>query len=158
MPSATETRDTAAWEKIAALIDGRDPEAVAGAVRDCAPDTLLLPFLGDIHIDHQLVFLAGMVAARPHQPAYPRTILAYDTLSETNWNAPYLTPGFAPTLFIDIEAQIERKLQAMRLFGSQLRDAPHERSIETVRALATLRGATVHRRAAEAFVVVRDVA
>ncbi|GAA1871560.1 hypothetical protein [Actinomadura bangladeshensis] len=34
MPSATETHTTTAWEKIAALIDGRDPESVAGAVRD----------------------------------------------------------------------------------------------------------------------------
>ncbi|WP_396452078.1 DUF6493 family protein [Actinomadura sp.] len=33
MPSATETRDTAAWEKIAALIEGGDPDAVADAVR-----------------------------------------------------------------------------------------------------------------------------
>ncbi|MFA1548672.1 DUF6493 family protein [Actinomadura chokoriensis] len=34
MPSATTTHDIAAWEKIAALIDLRDPGAVADAVRD----------------------------------------------------------------------------------------------------------------------------
>ena len=78
-------------------------------------------------------------------------------MSETNRNAPYLSPPFLPQLFIDIEETLEAKLEAMRLFASQLREPPHERSLKAIEALATLRGATVHRRAAEAFVVIRDV-
>ena len=98
-----------------------------------------------------------MVAARPHQAAYPGTILAYETLSETNWNAPYLSPAFVPNVFVDITDTLETKLEAMRMYKSQLRAFPHERSVEALRALATLRGATVHRPAAEAFVLVRHV-
>jgi N-acetylglucosamine malate deacetylase 1 len=131
--------------------------ALQEAIAQTEPTTMLLPFVGDVHIDHQLTFEAGMVAARPHQTAYPATILAYETLSETNWNAPYLTPGFLPNVFIDITDTLELKLAAMRTYGSQLRASPHERSIEALKALATLRGATVHRPAAEAFVLVRDV-
>ena len=78
-------------------------------------------------------------------------------MSETNWNAPYLTPGFLPNVFIDITDTLDLKLEAMRAYGSQLRASPHERSVEALKALATLRGATVHRPAAEAFVLVRDV-
>jgi LmbE family N-acetylglucosaminyl deacetylase len=78
-------------------------------------------------------------------------------LSETNWNAPYLTPSFVPNVFFDIEATLSRKVEAMRLFASQLREAPHERSLEALRALAVLRGAAVHRAAAEAFVLIRHV-
>jgi hypothetical protein len=55
-------------------------------VRDVAPDTLL-PFVGDIHLDHQLTFLSAMVAARPYAAEFPGRILCYETLSETNWNA-----------------------------------------------------------------------
>lgn len=131
--------------------------AIGDVVRKVAPTTLLVPFIGDIHLDHQLVFQSSLVAARPHQPDYPRMVLAYETLSETNWNAPYLTPGFAPTLFVGIEDGIERKVEAMQMFESQMRTAPHERSVDAIRALATLRGATVHRPAAEAYVVVRNV-
>ena len=131
--------------------------ALQSAIAQTEPTTMLLPFVGDVHIDHQLTFEAGMVAARPHQAAYPATILAYETLSETNWNAPYLTPGFIPNVFIDITDTLDLKLAAMRTYGSQLRASPHERSIEALKALATLRGATVHRPAAEAFVLVRDV-
>lgn len=131
--------------------------ALGGLVRELAPDTLFIPFVGDMHLDHQLIFLSALVAARPHQAAYPRAILAYETMSETNWNAPYVTPGFVPQVFVDISDTLDAKLEAMSLFGSQLRAFPHERSLEALRALAILRGTTVHRPAAEAFVLVRDV-
>ena len=131
--------------------------ALQALVRDLRPDVLFVPFVGDMHMDHQLIFLSSMVAARPHQAEYPRTILAYETVSETNWNAPYVTPGFVPQVFVDISRSLARKLEAMAMFRSQLRDFPHERSVETLQALAIVRGTTVHRRAAEAFVLVRSV-
>ncbi len=62
-----------------------------------------------------------------------------------------------PNVFVDISGYLEQKLKAMEMFASQVRQPPHERSIATLRALATLRGATVMRQAAEAFVLVRHV-
>lgn len=130
---------------------------IADLVALVRPDTLFVPFPGDIHRDHQLVFEAAMVAARPAGAIYPLRILAYETLSETNWNAPFLTPAFAPNVFIDITATLGTKLEAFGAFTSQLRAFPSERSVEALSALARLRGATVHRAAAEAFVLVREV-
>jgi LmbE family N-acetylglucosaminyl deacetylase len=130
---------------------------VAELLRACAPDELYLPFLGDVHLDHQLVFRSAMVAARPG-PGSPRHIYAYETMSETNWNAPHLTPAFAPSHFVDISATLEAKLEALALYRSQVRPAPHERSLEALRALAVLRGATVGLGAAEAFVTIRTLA
>jgi len=132
--------------------------AIGGVLRKVAPKTLLVPFLGDVHVDHQLTFASSLVAARPNRATYPSLILAYETLSETNWNAPYLTPNFTPNVFIEIEEWLPRKLEALKTYTSQLYDPPHERSLDAVRALALLRGATIHRPAAEAFVLVRHVA
>jgi LmbE family N-acetylglucosaminyl deacetylase len=126
-------------------------------VSDLSPSALIIPHVGDIHIDHQLVHLSSMVAARPHQEQFPNLILAYETLSETNWNTPGVTPPFVPNVFIDISDHLEQKLAAFGMFESQARGAPHERSIPTLRALATLRGATVHKSAAEAFMLIRQV-
>ena len=131
--------------------------AIGDVVQRISPQTILVPFPGDIHVDHQLVFQSTLVASRPHQATYPRTILAYETLSETNWNAPYITPPFVPNIYLDISDYLERKILAMGKFASQLRISPHERSVESLRALAVMRGATVHREAAEAFVLVRHV-
>ena len=131
--------------------------SIGELVERIAPDVLFIPFVGDVHIDHQRVFQSAMVAARPRSRAAPRAVLAYETLSETNWNAPYLTPGFLPNLFVDISDTLQRKLDAFARFESQQKPAPHERSVAALTALATLRGATVHRHAAEAFVTIRMV-
>jgi N-acetylglucosamine malate deacetylase 1 len=84
-------------------------------------------------------------------------VLCYETLSETNWHAPLMAPSFVPNVFVDISAQLERKLDPMRLYGSQQREFPHERSLAAIGALAMFRGSTVHRPAAEAFMLVRQV-
>ncbi len=121
------------------------------------PEILFIPFNGDLHLDHQRIFLSALVAARPNSNFAPKTIYAYETLSETNWNAPYVTPNFVPNVFVDISAYLEAKIQAMEIYASQLNPFPHERSVEALRALATLRGSTVGCFAAEAFVLVREV-
>jgi N-acetylglucosamine malate deacetylase 1 len=132
-------------------------QALAAILQTVEPDTVLIPFFGDIHLDHQLLFSSALVATRPNQTAYPLRLWAYETLSETNWNAPYVTPPFAPTLFVDITSTLDRKVAAMKAYRSQIRAFPHERSVEAIKALARLRGATVHREAAEAFVLLRSV-
>ena len=74
------------------------------------PEMLFIPFNGDIHLDHQRVFSSSLVAARPNGSGFtPQSIYAYETLSETNWNAPYLTPAFIPNIFIDISEFMDKK-------------------------------------------------
>ncbi|WP_343517619.1 PIG-L deacetylase family protein [Sphingomonas sp.] len=131
--------------------------AMGALFGEVEPDTLFLPFVGDIHLDHQLVFRSALVAARPHSWAYPTKIYTYETLSETNWSAPHVEPSFVPNVFIDIHETLERKLDAFACYRSQCRTFPNERSPEALRALATLRGATVHRQAAEAFLLIREI-
>jgi len=139
-------------------VPGRDLNAgVLDLVRACAPDEVYLPFPGDLHVDHQRVFQAAMVACRPNRPGYPKGLYAYETLSETNWNAPYLSPGFLPNHYVDISGFLEVKLAALACFQSQLAPWPQERSLKALEALAVLRGATVSLRAAEAFVTLRSV-
>lgn len=136
----------------------RDVNAgLAEMYREVRPDLLFLPFNGDIHADHQHVFLSGLVASRPNSGSRPSAIYAYETLSETNWNAPYLTPGFQPNVFMDVTDHVELKIQAMRAYASQIRPFPHERSAEALQALAMLRGSTIGCRAAEAFVLIREI-
>lgn len=131
--------------------------AVGDVIAGVQPDTLFLPFFGDIHTDHQLIFTAAMVAARPRSTTAARRILCYETLSETNWYAPPVTPAFVPDIFIGISDTLERKIEAFRHFESQVRPFPDERSVEAIEALARLRGATAFLCAAEAFVNIRQI-
>lgn len=133
-------------------------QALSSALSQIDPDVLLIPFIGDIHMDHQIVFNAALVHARPRSAAGPAKVLAYETLSETNWLAPGITPAFTPNVFVDIGETLERKIAAFECFETQVKPAPDERSIIAIRALATVRGATVYHKAAEAFVLIREIA
>lgn len=131
--------------------------AVRKVILDVQPDTIFVPFVGDIHVDHQLVFAAAMVASRPTGGFRPCRILAYETVSETNWDAPFLTPSFVPNVFISIDGYLAKKIAAFEKVVSQVKEFPNERSTRALTALAELRGATVHVAAAEAFVLVREI-
>ncbi len=131
--------------------------ALQELIQTIQPNILFVPFVGDIHLDHQLIFKSALVAVRPNGQFVPHTVLAYETLSETNWNAPYLSSGFHPNLYVDISKYADKKIMALRAFRSQLQPFPNERSVEAIKALATYRGAAVGCHAAEAFVLIRKI-
>lgn len=132
-------------------------QKMATILTTIAPDILFIPFVGDIHVDHQIVFNAALVFARPRSTEGPSTVLAYETPSETNWLAPGMTPGFQPTSYVDITDTLDAKIEAFEIFASQVKQSPDERSIRAIRALAVMRGATVYRAAAEAFMLIRQI-
>lgn len=121
------------------------------------PAVVYLPHVGDVHRDHQLVFQAVMICCRPNGPGAPARVLAYETLSETDWFAPPLTSAFIPNVFVDISPHLERKLKACALYESQMRPAPNQRSLEGVRSLSATRGHVVSVAYAEAFCLIRQI-
>lgn len=155
-------RDTIFLEGFpAALLDtvphSRLNEALQKVLHHVEPQLLFIPFNGDIHLDHRLVFESALVATRPNSTQQVQAIYTYETLSETNWNAAPLTPGFWPNTYFDISTFLDMKIEAMKAYQTQLKAFPHERSLEAIRALARFRGATVGFEAAEAFVLIRSV-
>ncbi|MFQ5463756.1 MAG: PIG-L deacetylase family protein [Phycisphaerae bacterium] len=139
-------------------VPGADLNAALSGVFDAVrPDVVYLPHVGDVHRDHQLVFQATMVCSRPVGDSYPKRLLAYETVSETDWYAAPMTPAFVPNVFVDITAHLGRKLEAMSMYASQLRPAPDQRSTEALQALSITRGHAMNLPHAEAFMLVRDV-
>jgi LmbE family N-acetylglucosaminyl deacetylase len=118
---------------------------------------VFLPHRGDIHQDHRIVFNAGLVACRPVGRYTVKEIYAYETLSETEWAAPFADDAFIPAKFVNISGQMDFKLQAMKCFKSQLKAFPNSRSLEAIEALAKFRGATVGFERAEAFMTIRTI-
>jgi len=110
------------------------------SVNELNPHIVFCPY-PDRHVDHRLVFDSVMVATRPVQKGKNIEILAaYETLSETHWNAPHIEPNFTPNWVINITDYIEIKLKALKCYKSQISDFPGPRSIEAVKALAKFRG------------------
>lgn len=130
---------------------------IAEVVEKINPDEVYIPHRGDMQLDHQMVVDAAMVAVRPRGNNYPKRIYAYETLSETGWNIPNVNNEFIPTVYEDITDTIDLKIEAMKIFESQLALFPAARSIGAIEALAKFRGATVSLKSAEAFSLIREV-
>lgn len=127
------------------------------AVKKVQPDEVYLPFWGDMQKDHRMTVDGAMVALRAKRSTAPRRIYAYEALSETGINYPSADNAFIPNVFEDISDYLEGKLKAMEFYASQLHPFPDLRSLETVEALARFRGATVNVKAAEAFMLIREI-
>lgn len=131
--------------------------AISGIIEEVRPDTLLLPHRGDIHHDHRAVFNAGIVAGRPLIGTPLKRIFSYETLSETEWAAPFADDLFCPNYFVNVSDFFALKLEAIKCFKSQLKEFPSARSLKTIEALANLRGSTVGFTHAEAFMTIRTI-
>lgn len=132
-------------------------DAFTQLIQRIKPDIVFMPHRGDMQLDHKLTVDALMVALRPKYEHVVKQIYAYETLSETGWDIQNHTNAFIPNVYNDISDYIDIKIQAMRLFKSQLAEFPQARSIDAIRALAAYRGSTMTMKAAEAFVVIREV-
>lgn len=131
--------------------------AIERAIAETAPAIVYVTHGGNLNIDHQTAFRAVLTAARP-VPGYPVSeIYAYEVPSSTEWASASVASPFVPTRFVDITATIETKMMALDCYAAELRQPPHSRSRDGVRALATLRGHTMGLAAAEAFMVIRQL-
>jgi LmbE family N-acetylglucosaminyl deacetylase len=120
------------------------------------PDLLLLPHGEDFDQDHRHTYRAAFAAARPIPQSlskfFPKNIWTYE-IPKIIWSdAP-----FKPHMYVDITDAIDDKIDGVKLYPSQLREEPHIRSPENVRALAYLRGSEIGVDYAEAFHVLRSV-
>ena len=126
-------------------------------INDFNPHIVFCPY-PDRHIDHRLIFDAVMVTTRPVGIGKDIEVLAaYETLSETHWNAPHIEPNFTPNWVVDITQHIDNKLDALSCYKSQISDFPGPRSIEAIEALAKFRGTQAGFSYGEGFQIIRMI-
>lgn len=145
----------------ATLLGSIAPHALNKEIYDVVqrvkPHIVLCPY-PDRHVDHRIIFDSVMVATRPVKDGRHIEILAaYETLSETHWNAPHIEPNFTPNWVVNISDFIEVKLAAMQCYQSQISEFPGPRSLEAIKALAAFRGTQAGFAYGEGFHVIRMV-
>lgn len=130
---------------------------ISEVIKETKPDEVYLPHWGDMQKDHQMVVEAAMVALRPKYLPHVKKIYAYETLSETGWNVPNIQNEFIPNVYVDITNHLEKKLDMMKIYQSQLGQFPETRSLKAIEALAQYRGTMMNLQAAEAFALIREI-
>ena len=133
-------------------------DKVAEAIAKVRPEHVYTVHGGDVHSDHRVLFQAVAAVLKPFYMRQHgvRRFLAFETLSSTE-AASNLGSGFMPTVVNDISDWVERKLEIMTLFASELHEEPMPRSESAIRALARFRGATIATDHAEAFQLIREI-
>jgi LmbE family N-acetylglucosaminyl deacetylase len=125
--------------------------------RDVKPAAVYTHHRGDINRDHQLVCEATLTAFRPYAAPWTKRLLSFETPSATEWAGPHAEQAFLPNVFRDVTGHLEAKLAALAEYETELRPAPHPRSVEALRIRAAHWGSVIGVAAAEPFVLLREI-
>jgi len=126
-------------------------------VNEVKPHTMYLPYRNDVHSDHAQIFDASVSCTKSFRYPFVKKVCVYETLSETEFGTRTDDPGFKPNMWVDISKYLNRKVEIMKIFESELGEHPFPRSIINIRALATLRGSRVNVKFAESFIICSDI-
>ena len=118
-------------------------QKVEGILHLVRPDRILVHFGDDTHQDHRHLSTSVVTASR-----YTRDILFYEGPTTSN---------FSPSVFVDVDGVLERKLEALAAHASQVAKTGVESLsiLDLARAAAHFRGIQGRARNAEGFVPLR---
>ncbi len=119
------------------------------------PEMLILPDYNDAHSDHKKVFEWCYSCSKVFRFPYIKKIMTMEIVSETDFGKP--ENPFIPNFYVDITEYLEEKINALNIYDTELGEPPFPRSIEHVKALATVRGAAAGVKYAEAFRMIKYI-
>ena len=125
--------------------------------QDVQPEVIYSLNRSDAHSDHRYLSDAIMACTKSFRYPFIKKVLMYECISETEFAPPYPEKVFIPNYFVDITEFIEKKIEIMRVFESELGEPPFPRSEENIKALARFRGSSVGCHYAEAYQVVKII-
>jgi LmbE family N-acetylglucosaminyl deacetylase len=130
---------------------------IEACIAEVNPDLVFTHHRGDANTDHQIIFKATIAATRTLKRNTIQKILCYEVPSSTEQSPPFLEYTFSPNVFVDITSTLDKKIEAIQAYQSEVGYYPHPRSIEALTITAKHWGVKVGLEAAEAFVLVREI-
>lgn len=131
--------------------------SISSIFNEIKPNIVYLPFKGDVHSDHRKIFDAAYSCTKSFRYPFIEKIYMMETLSETEFAPSNNDDIFIPNVFIDISDFLDKKIQIMNIYKSEISNHPFPRSEKNIKALATFRGATAGCSYAESFVLIKEI-
>ncbi len=138
----TTKLDSIGLDRIIALIHDK--------VVKVRPDTVYVPWIGDIHSDHRIVAQASAALLKSYRYEFIKKVLVMEVVSETDLGSLCFN-GFVPNYFVNIEGYLEKKKEIFSLYQSECSSHPFPRSLVSIESLAILRGKMCNCYYAEGF-------
>jgi LmbE family N-acetylglucosaminyl deacetylase len=132
-------------------------QSLEAVVEKLRPEVIYTHHRGDLNVDHRIAHEAVLTVCRPQPGHFVREVYAFEIMSSTEWLSP-VAEYFTPQMFVEIPLlMLNKKIEALSAYELEMRAAPHSRSLEHIKALATHRGMSAGVVAAEAFMVIRSI-
>tara|TARA_Y100001935_G_C17310048_1_gene515208 strand:+ start:4283 stop:4951 length:669 start_codon:yes stop_codon:yes gene_type:complete len=119
------------------------------------PNIIYMPFAFDVHTDHQIIAKALQSTFKWFRYPHIKKVYMYETSSESEFNFAEKRI-FQPNIFVNISQYLDKKIETMKTYDSEIGQFPFPRSEKTVRSLAALRGSQSGFESAEAFELVYE--
>ena len=140
-------------------IDNISLQAIVSAIGQIfltiKPSYVYVPYSDDAHSDHRIVFDAVVACSKWFRFNSIKKLLAYETLSETDFNLNPNCAAFKPNYYVNIAPYLEEKISIAKKYLSEIGDFPFPRSEKSIRVLANFRGSLSGYTAAEAFMLLK---
>ena len=129
---------------------GRLNAMIQYEIENISPNIIYTHFNHELNEEHNIVSMGTLVGSRIPCKA---TIYMYETPSGRYSRIP-----FKPNYYVELRSELlAKKMHCFEIYGSEVKDAPHPRSIEGIRTLTEYRGQEVGLEYAEAFIQVRKI-
>ncbi len=126
-------------------------------VKDCNPDTVIIPHKFDAHSDHNIAHKALSALSKTFRYPNIQNVWAMEVLSESNFGLYSSQESFFPNTFVNISRFLEKKVEIMSVYENEILKHPFPRSEDAIRALAILRGSESGVHCAEAFYSIKTL-
>ncbi|MBA5851067.1 PIG-L family deacetylase [Clostridium sp. cel8] len=120
------------------------------------PQIIYMNNRSDVHTDHQITAKALISCTKSFRHPFIKKILMYECISETEMSPGFPENIFIPNVYSDITDYVDKKLEIMTIYESEVQNPPLPRSLENIKALARYRGTSCGVHYAEAFMLVRE--
>ncbi|MFA5240438.1 MAG: PIG-L deacetylase family protein [Phycisphaerae bacterium] len=130
---------------------------ISAVIEKVKPETVYLPFQGDVHSDHRYFFNAAYSCLKTFRNPFIKTVLMMETISETEFALTLEENTFIPNYFVDISRYFKTKLEIMAVYKNEIQKHPFPRSKKNIEALAIFRGAMANCFYAESFMLLKGI-
>lgn len=120
-------------------------------IKAVQPNVIYMMNSTDVHSDHRVAFDAVYACTKSFRKPYIERILMLEALSETEFALATQATAFCPNVYVDITDYIDRKMEIMQMYPTEVMQEPYPRSLSSIKALARVRGSRAGVMYAEAF-------
>jgi len=128
-------------------------QSIDAVLNEVKPNIIYTMFHNDVHSDHRVAFDALYACTKSFRKSFIDKIYMIEALSETEFAPPLPSTSFIPNVFVDITDYMDKKLEIMSMYDTEMMEEPYPRSLSSIKALARIRGSRAGVMYAEAFML-----